>query len=76
MCTLFLQDLHRFLRCIAYIPESAQLLVVGDNGRTGQAQTSQQLAAALSVSVWNASNVNRVTLAHFCGIKQVCETIM
>ena len=67
-----LQDLHRFFRCIAYIEEAAQLVVVGEDGRAGQAQTSQQLAASLSVSVWNVSNPSRVTLATFAGIRQVC----
>ena len=67
-----LQELHRSLHCIAYIPSSSQLVVVGDNDKAAQAQTSQQLSAALSISVWNATNVSRITLAHFCGVKQVC----
>lgn len=69
-----LQDLHRFFRCIAYIEEAAQLVVVGDDGQAGHAHTSQQLAASLSVSVWNVSNPSRVTLATFAGIKQVCPS--
>ena len=63
--------MHRYFRCMAYDNTKCRLVIVGENGKAGQAQTAQQLAAALSVSVWDVSNVGQPLLACTTGSKQV-----
>ena len=56
---------------MAYDPAQSRLVIVGENGQASKAKTSQQLAAALSVSVWDLSNLNQPLLAGTSGSKQV-----
>ena len=56
---------------MAYDESESRLVVVGEDGRAGKAQTSQQLAAALSVSVWDLSNMQQPLLVCTTGSKQV-----
>lgn len=66
-----LQALHRYFRCMAYDQSESRLVIVGEDGHAGKAQTSQQLAAALSVSVWDLSNMQQPLLLCTTGSKQV-----
>lgn len=56
---------------MAYDESESRLVIVGEDGRSGKAQTSQQLAAALSVSVWDLSNMQQPLLVCTTGSKQV-----
>ena len=65
------QALHRYFRCLAYDQSNSRLVVVAEDGRACKAKTSQQLAAALSVSVWDIRNLNQPLLLCTAGSKQV-----
>ena len=45
----------RCINCIGYTEDAARLVILGDDGSSGQAKTGQQLASALSLSVWELS---------------------
>ena len=73
---LGLQALHRYFRCMAYDKSEARLVIVGEDGSAHKAKTSQQLAAALSVSVWDISNLHQPLLLCSAGSKQVNSQTM
>lgn len=56
---------------MAYDEGQLRLVVVGDNGGAGRARTSQQLGAALSVSVWDLTSIMRPVMACLAGKQQV-----
>ena len=56
---------------MAYDKSESRLVVVGEDGSAHKAKTSQQLAAALSVSVWDISNLRQPLLVCTAGSKQV-----
>ena len=68
MCT---QGVHRYFRCMAYDEAELRLIIVGDNGQAGKASSSQQLASALSVSIWDVSSMLRPVMACLSGKQQV-----
>ena len=51
-------------------------MIVGEDGSAYKAKTSQQLAAALSVSVWDISNLQQPLLLCTAGSKQVNLQLM
>ena len=69
---LCLQAVHRYFRCLAYDEAECRLVIVGENGQARKARSSQQLAAALSVSVWDLSNMRQPVMACMTGSEQVC----
>lgn len=54
---------------------NSRLIIVGDNGLARKAQTSQQLHAALSVSIWDLSNMRQPVMAGMAGAKQVSRFV-
>ncbi|DBB06293.1 hypothetical protein WJX77_007210 [Trebouxia sp. C0004] len=71
--TLFMRRLsavHRYFRCMAYDEAELRLIIVGDNGQAGKASSSQQLASALSVSIWDVSSMLRPIMACLAGKQQ------
>ena len=73
---LAVQVVHRYFRCMAYDKSESRLVIVGEDGRAGKANTSQQLAAALSVSVWDISNAQQPLLVCTTGSKQVHQLLL
>lgn len=71
-----MQALHRHVRCKAYAKGRARLVVVGEDGTAGRAETSQALAAALTVSIWDLSRLDHPAVTTFQGIKQVILTLL
>lgn len=51
-----MQGLHKYVRCITCLKGNFKLVVVGDNGAAQVAETSRQLASALSLSIWDLAN--------------------
>ena len=68
---LCMQEVHRNFRCMAYDEAELRLIIVGDNGQAGKASSSQQLASALSVSIWDVSSMLRPVMSSLCGTRQV-----
>ncbi len=66
-----MQEVHRYFRCMAYDEAELRLIIVGDNGQAGKASSSQQLASALSVSMWDVSSMLRPVMACLSGKRQV-----
>lgn len=66
-----MQEVHRHFRCMAYNEAELRLIIVGDNGQAGKASSSQQLASALSVSIWDVSSMLRPVMSCLCGTRQV-----
>lgn len=66
-----MQEVHRYFRCMAYDEAELRLIIVGDNGQAGKASSSQQLASALSVSIWDVSSMLRPVMSSLCGKRQV-----
>ena len=56
---------------MAYDESTRRMVIVGENGKAGQAKTNQELTAALSVSVWDLSNMRQPVMACMAGPKQV-----
>ena len=56
---------------MAFDESKSRLVIVGEDGSAHKAKTSQQLAAALSVSVWDISNLHQPLLVCTAGSKQV-----
>ena len=48
-----MQGMHEFVRCMTSVEGKSKVVVVGDNGAAQCAETSHQLANALSLSVWD-----------------------
>ena len=61
----------RNFRCMAFDEAELRMIIVGDNGQAGKASSSQQLASALSVSVWDVSSMLRPVMACLAGKRQV-----
>ncbi|KAL0036267.1 hypothetical protein WJX79_010808 [Trebouxia sp. C0005] len=69
--TLFMRRLSdRNFRCMAFDEAELRMIIVGDNGQAGKASSSQQLASALSVSVWDVSSMLRPVMACLAGKRQ------
>ena len=66
-----MQEVHRYYRCMAYDEAELRLIIVGDNGQAGKTSSSQQLASALSVSIWDVSSMLRPVMSSLCGKRQV-----
>ena len=66
-----MQALHRHVRCMIYVKGRARSVIVGEDGTAGRAETSQALAAALTVSIWDLSCLDQPAVTIFQGIKQV-----
>ena len=66
-----MQELHRYFRCMAYDEAELRLIIVGDNGQASKAGSSQQLASALSVSIWDVSSMLRPVMSCLVGKRQV-----
>ena len=61
---------------MAFDDVNSRLVIVGEDGKAGQAVTSQQLTAALSVSVWDLRNMQQPVMACRAGHQQVsCLTL-
>ena len=71
-----MQALHRYVRCMTYVKGRARLVVVGEDGTAGGAETSQALAAALTVSIWDLSRLDHPEVTTFQGIKQVILSLL
>jgi len=56
---------------MAYDEAELRLIIVGDSGQAGKASSSQQLASALSVSIWDVSSMLRPVMACLAGKQQV-----
>lgn len=48
--------MHEFVRCVTCIQGQHKVVVVGDNGAAQHAETSCQLANALSLSIWDLAD--------------------
>lgn len=48
-----MQGMHEYVRCLTSVEGQAKVVVVGDNGAAQHAETSHQLASALSLSIWD-----------------------
>lgn len=57
-----MQGMHEYVRCMTCIEGEPKVVVVGDNGAAQHAETSHQLAHALSLSIWEMSNPNAPVL--------------
>lgn len=51
-----MQGMHEFVRCMTSVEGESKVVVVGDNGAAQHAATSQQLASALSLSIWDLAD--------------------
>ena len=61
---------------MAFDEVNSQLIIVGEDGKAAQAATSQQLTAALSVSVWDLTNMPQPVMACRAGHQQVSHLTM
>lgn len=57
-----MQGVHEYVRCITCMKGEPKVVVVGDNGAAQLGETSQQLASALSLSIWDLANPIAPTL--------------
>ena len=51
-----MQGMHEYVRCMTCVGSEPKLVVVGDNGAAQHADTSHQLANALSLSIWDMTD--------------------
>lgn len=53
---ILMQGMHEYVRCMTSIGGESKVVVVGDNGAAQHAETSHQLANALSLSLWDLAD--------------------